>query len=94
MCVYCSIGDHAFRHNPPWDEWSKPNPNPFIPRPAITDPITPWKLERLKEYLEILKEVKALEDRIGCPCEPNKADYIGLIKQRIEALEIAPDGGK
>ncbi len=36
--------------------------------------------------------VKELEDKLGCPCEPNKADYLDLLRQRIEELEkrVAP----
>jgi hypothetical protein len=88
MCVYCMVGDHQFRYNPPWPN-KKPYPtSPYIPAPLIpADQINPWSVERLKEYLELLKQIKALEDQIGCPCEPNKADYIKLFELRIKALE-------
>jgi hypothetical protein len=51
--------------------------------------IKPWNLERLKEYLALLKEIKALEDSIGCPCpeEREKPDYIKLFEDRIATLE-------
>jgi hypothetical protein len=87
VCVYCNIGDHAFRHSPPWDEFQQPVPNPYIPAPAKPVDVVPWPIDRLKEYLEILKEVKRMEDQIGCPCEPNKANYIELFEKRIAALE-------
>lgn len=90
MCAYCNIGDNAFRYNPPWDPQTWPvNPSPLIPRPIYPAPVNPWPVDQLKEYLDLLKQVKDLEDRLGCPCEPNKADYISLFKQRIEMLEAA-----
>jgi hypothetical protein len=85
MCVYCVVGDSWFRHDPPFDpdyrRW------PTIPRPIIPAPIEPWPLDKLKEYLDVLIKIKELEDRLGCPCEPNKADYIKIMKDRIAALE-------
>lgn len=88
MCLYCMIGDHHFRFDPPWHN---PN-NPFIPiHPQVPAPqfipAGPWSLERLKEFEDLLKRVKALEDQLGCPCEPNKADYLALFRERIEKLE-------
>jgi len=56
-------------------------------------PINPWPVEQLKEYLELLKQVKEMEDKIGCPCEPNKANYIELFEQRIAALEKKTSDG-
>jgi hypothetical protein len=50
-------------------------------------PTNPWPIDRLKEYEEMLRRIKELEDKLGCPCEPNKADYLDLLKKRIEALE-------
>jgi BMFP domain-containing protein YqiC len=47
----------------------------------------PWSLERLKEFEDLLRRVKELEDRLGCPCEPKEADYLALLRQRIEQLE-------
>jgi hypothetical protein len=95
MCVYCNLGDFAFKHNPPWNPPSYPltppmYPTPWhpnIPTPVVPMPSTPWPLEQLKEFEDLLKRVKDMEDKLGCPCEPNKADYIGLLKQRIEFLE-------
>lgn len=51
--------------------------------------VVPWKLDRLQELEDLLRRVKDLEDRLGCPCEPNKADYLGLLRERIEKLEAA-----
>ena len=89
MCAYCMIGDHTFRHDPPWDYWRKePLPNPLVPKPIIDpDTIKPWTLERLKEYRDLLLQVKELEDKVGCPCEPNKADYLKILKERIEQMQ-------
>lgn len=84
MCAYCMIGDWQFRHNPPWDRGLF---QPLIPAPLPDVPVNPWSVDQLKEYLDLLERVKALEDQLGCPCEPNKADYIRLFKERIEALE-------
>ena len=51
--------------------------------------MNPWSLDKLTEFYDLLKRVKELEDRLGCPCEPNKADYLGLLRERIEKLERA-----
>jgi len=83
MCVYCMIGDWQFRHDPPWN----PPYHPLIPMPINPTPIIPWDLQKLKEFEDLLRRVKELEDKIGCPCEPNKADYLGLLRERIEELE-------
>lgn len=93
MCVYCFCGDWAWKYDPPY--W--PKPNPLVPEPVWPKepdkPVTPppdwqpWKMDRLKEYLELLKQIKALEDQIGCPCEPNKADHIKILEERIAELE-------
>ncbi len=85
MCAYCFIGDHQFRYDPPF---IPTQPQPFIPAPLIPpSDIKPWGLRRLIEFEDLLKRVKELEDRLGCPCEPNKADYLKLIRERIERLE-------
>lgn len=86
MCFYCMVGDWQFRHDPPWehDPWRYP----YTPAPVDPiRPIIPWDLERLQEFHDLLRRVKELEDRLGCPCEPSKADYLGILKQRIEELE-------
>lgn len=91
MCTYCFMGDHAFRHNPPW----YPNPwPPQVPQPLYPGPFEPWPLDRLREFEDLLRRVKDLEDRLGCPCEPNKADYLTLFRERIEALEKKADETK
>jgi hypothetical protein len=92
MCAYCMCGDWQFKYNPPWPQPSTPTPlqpwHPLIPAPANpVQPVIPWSLEQLKEYRDLLLQIKELEDKLGCPCEPNKADYLELFKQRIEALE-------
>lgn len=87
MCVYCMVGDEFFKdQNPP--VWPKPMA-PFVP-----DPVTPpphdyvgWDVEKLKELLAILQQIKTLEDALKCPCVPAKADYIKILKDRIQALE-------
>ena len=91
MCTYCMIGDWQFRHDPPF----YPAPSPLVPAPIIPPAqIVPWGLERTKEFLDLLERVKRLEDAQGCPCEPNKADYIGILKQRIEELEKKQEAAK
>lgn len=87
MCVYCMIGDHPFRHDPPWKVPADHPAFPYIPQPVVPMPAKDWPVERLREYLDLLRQVKALEDQIGCPCEPNKADYIKLFEERIAHLE-------
>lgn len=89
MCCYCMIGDHHFRYDPPWRNPLLPSQPiaPFVPAPIYPFDTKPWSLERLKEFEDMLRRVKELEDKLGCPCEPNKADYLGLLKERIEKLE-------
>ena len=89
MCTYCNMGDHTFKYDPPW----RPNDYPIWP-PQVPAPIQPlpqvyppWPINRLKEYLDLLKEVKEMEDKLGCPCEPSKADYIGLLEKRLKYLK-------
>ena len=85
MCMYCNMGDHTFRYDPPFEpDWQR---YPSIPHPLRPSPIQPWDLQRLQEYYDLLKQVKELEDKLGCPCEPNKADYLTVLKERIDALE-------
>lgn len=85
MCVYCMVADHTFKYDRPW--WPSTNPqHPLIPKP-VTWPAKEWDLERLKEYRDLLQQIHELEEKVGCPCEPNKADYLELFRQRIEALE-------
>lgn len=79
------MGDSWFRHDPPFK--ISPLTYPTVPQPVTVGPHPAWSLEKLKEYLALLKEVKELEDKLGCPCEPNKADYIKIIRERINALE-------
>lgn len=88
MCLYCNMGDFEFRHNPPWRRDSYPQFPPSVPLPAM--PMMPnyeWGLDKLKEYYDLLKRVKEMEDKLGCPCEPNKADYLKLFEDRIASLE-------
>lgn len=92
MCLYCVMGDHFFRYDPPWPQPVYPSPfqpwHPLIPAPLDpTKTIVPWEIARLKEFEDLLRRVHELEEKLGCPCEPNKADYLSLLKQRIEALE-------
>ena len=95
MCVYCSIGDYPFRHDPPW---KLPQDHPAFPYvPAPVNPMAPqtdWNLSKLREYYDLLRRVKELEDQLGCPCEPNKADYLKLFEDRIAELERKVKDGK
>jgi hypothetical protein len=88
MCVYCFCGDFTFRHDPPW---RVPPNEPYIPQPVKPwqPDQQPWSVDKLKEFEDLLRRVKDLEDQVGCPCEPNKADYLGLLKDRIAKLEKA-----
>lgn len=91
MCVYCNMGDTWFRYDPPFAvPVTIPNWH-LIPKPLV--PVNPWPVEKLKEYLDILKQVHEMEQKIGCPCEPNKADYIKILQDRIDALRAAAGGG-
>lgn len=84
MCTYCNLGDWSFRHDPPWHV---PPSVPYIPQPIMPGFGDPWGIKKLQEYYDLLKEVKEMEDKIGCPCEPNKADYIKLFEERIKKLK-------
>jgi len=84
MCVYCMMGDWQFRHDPPF---VPSHPLPFVPAPVIPpSEVKPWSLEKLQQYRDLLKEVKELEDKLGCPCVPNKADYLKILQDRIDQL--------
>jgi hypothetical protein len=85
MCAYCNCGDQFSRWDPPEWDWHKRHP--LIPLPVTPFPTQPWPVEKAREYLEILKQIKELEDKLGCPCEPNKADYIKLLHGKIAELE-------
>lgn len=87
MCVYCAVGDNFFRHDPPWPNIYPYPSHPQIPAPINPAPTVPWGRDRLVELEDILKRIKALEDQLGCPCEPNKADYLALIKERLDQIE-------
>lgn len=86
MCMYCMVGDWQFRRDPPWPNRDPYPTSPFIPSPVVPEQ-PPWLLEKLLEFQDLIRRVKELEDKLGCPCEPNKADYLGMLKQRIEELE-------
>ena len=86
MCTYCMVADSWWRHDRPWHLTPAHPAYPFIPQP-VGPRQPPWSLEKLKEYLDVLKQIKELEDKVGCPCEPNKADYIALFESRIRAVE-------
>lgn len=90
MCMYCSMGDHTFRYDPPW---YVPPSTPYVPAPVVPT-VHPWDLERLREYYDLLKGIKELEDKLGCPCEPNKADYLTMFKNRIAELEAKEAAAK
>ena len=89
MCAYCFTGDRFFRFDPPWRPTDYPMWPNTVPTPALPfgPGYSPWDLAKLKEYLEILKQIKALEEQVGCLSEPNKADYIGLLQERIDVLK-------
>lgn len=91
MCTYCMVADHFFRFNPPWPVGPYPDypQHPLIPAGPLQPP---WPLDRLKEFQDLLQRVKELEDKLGCPCEPNKADYLGLLRERIDQLEKKVEG--
>lgn len=89
------MADFQFKHDPPW---YVPPGTPLIPQPITPVPNIPafplsagWSLEKLKEYRDLLKRVKEMEEQLGCPCEPNKADYLALFEERIKSLEIDGD---
>lgn len=89
MCVYCNMGDHTFKYDPPWRPRDYPIIPPYVPAPVrpFSPDYEPWPVDQLKEYLKLLQEVKEMEDKLGCPCEPNKANYIKLLEERIKFLK-------
>ena len=86
MCTYCMVGDFWFHHYPPFTVPPTHPAYPYVPQP-LTPVLAPWDLAKLKEFEDLLRRVKDLEDKLGCPCEPNKADYLGLLRERIDELE-------
>lgn len=94
MCMYCNMGDSWFRHDPPWYPQSYPPTPQTVPSPVVPMPAFEWSLEKLKEYHRLLKEVKEMEEKLGCPCEPNKADYVKLFEERIKKLEEQSAAGE
>lgn len=84
MCVYCNMGSHTFEFDPPW---YPPYPDVRIPKPRR--PVVPWDIEKLQKYLGLLKQIKALEDSVGCPCpeERDKPDYVAIFEQKIADME-------
>ena len=89
MCLYCYCAESAFKWDPPWKPLPQNPWHPNIPYPPVNPVVTPpWTVDRLRDFEELLKRVKALEDAMGCECvEPDKPDYIKLFEQRIEQLE-------
>lgn len=87
MCVYCNMGDWAFKHHAPFTHPGRERSSfrgfSRRPGPHLGD----WSIEKLEKYLDILKQIRALEEQVGCPCEPNKADYIKLFMERIGELK-------
>jgi len=90
MCTYCMIADHAqkwwpdgpFRPSPIWPQQQDPLPPPLVyPRP--------WTREQLVEFEDLLKRVKALEDKVDpCPCpDASKLDFLKAIKERLDAID-------
>ena len=85
MCAYCNMGDFQFRYNPPW---YVPPQTPFVPQPVYPmPPLGGWPVEQLREYLELMRQVKEMEEKLGCPSEPNKADYIKMFEERLAKLK-------
>lgn len=85
MCSYCMVADHTWKYGSPWD-------GPVVPVTPANPPNFKWTMEQLKEYYELLKQIKALEDSIGvCPCpeDRGKPDYLKAIKDVIEANKNA-----
>lgn len=91
MCVYCATADDFFRGDkPPVWPWPDGVVPPFVPvpNPAPQPGYEGWDIDNLKELLDILQKIKTLEDNLRiCPCTPSKADYLKLLRERIEKLE-------
>jgi len=85
MCIYCFIADHQWKYDPLFS--IPPTPVHVLP-PTLAQTLNPgWDFVRLSEFYDLLKRVKDLEDQVGCICEPNKADYLGIIKNLLKLLE-------
>jgi hypothetical protein len=104
MCVYCFFADYIHRWYypsiPPGQPWPRtpvqPWPvNPIQPLPTAPYPQQhPWTREQLDETMELIRQIKEMEDALGgCPCEePSKLDFLKEIRDRLDALEAAQKG--
>ena len=68
-------------------------PAPLPPMAPYPSP-RPWTREQLEETLELVRQIKEMEDALGgCPCEePSKLDFLQEIRKRLDALEAAQKG--
>lgn len=63
-----------------------PLPPPFNPAPMPSPIGYPWTQEQLNQALEILRQIKEMEDKLGgCPCEePQKLEFFKDIQARLD----------
>ena len=82
MCVYCMMADHAHTYWPyPYD------PNP-MPRTIPPTPVREWTWPQYNEFEDILRRIKALEDKVGgCPAGKDKTAFLEDIKHRLEDID-------
>lgn len=75
MCAYCATADFIHRH--------------LLPDPMPPWPQSPWDWSTLTEVRDLLRRIKALEDKVGaCPAaDPAKVDFLDDIRKRLDELE-------
>lgn len=84
MCMVSAV-TQFYDQTPKWN-WRMPEP---ITWPSTTPATLPWTKDSFDDLKEILKRVKALDDKLGlADCEdPKKAEWVKAIEDRLKALE-------
>lgn len=83
-----------WKYDPPFPQYTIPTVPSILTPLSQPRPLNPgWNAEKLQEYYDLLLKIKELEDRLGCACDGDrgKPDYLGIIKQQLDALQARVD---